>query len=137
MARIPKAVEIIILDVLGVILMILALLTGWLPGPGGIPLFIIGLSLLAINHEWAEKYIALLKQNAHRLGEIIFVKNKTVQILYDLFAPILLVFGIYLVWLHSPLWTITPGVFMVFLSITLFLGNRRWKRLKVFLKHKN
>jgi membrane-bound ClpP family serine protease len=64
MKRLLRFWKIVVLDVLGVALMILAVLTGWLPGPGGIPLFIIGLSLLAINHEWAERYIDLLKNRA-------------------------------------------------------------------------
>jgi hypothetical protein len=41
--------------------MVLAILLGWLPGPGGIPLFLVGLSLLAINHEWAKKRMDSIK----------------------------------------------------------------------------
>ena len=40
--------------IVGGLLLILAPLTGWLPGPGGIPLFIAGLAVLASEFEWAQ-----------------------------------------------------------------------------------
>ncbi len=47
-------------DALGILLLVIALLIGWLPGPGGIPLTIAGLALLAVNHNWARRWLALL-----------------------------------------------------------------------------
>ena len=41
----------------GVALMLVAVLTGWLPGPGGIPLFLIGLAVLASEFEWAHRLL--------------------------------------------------------------------------------
>ena len=115
--------------------MIVALATGWLPGPGGIPLFILGLSLLAINHEWAQRYIDLLKKHANSLGDKIFVNNHKLQLLYDLIAPIVIFCGVFLILNHSALWKITLGIFGIFAGFTLLLGNRqRWKRLKNKLK---
>lgn len=40
--------------VLGVLLMIAAIITGPLPGPGGIPLFLAGLAVWASEFEWAQ-----------------------------------------------------------------------------------
>lgn len=135
MKRIIRFWKIIILDTLAVIFMLGAIATGWLPGPGGIPLFIIGLSLLAINHTWAERYIDLLKKHADRLGDIIFIPK--LQLFYDIFAPALLGFGIWLLVRHSATWTISLGVSLSFLGVTFFLGNRgRWAKLKQLLKHK-
>ena len=47
----------ILLDIAGFGLMILAPFLGWLPGPGGIPLFLAGLGLVSINHKWARDLI--------------------------------------------------------------------------------
>ncbi|TCC25756.1 hypothetical protein E0H92_32340 [Kribbella speibonae] len=47
--------------VLGGILIIAAPLTGWLPGPGGIPLFIAGLAVLASEFEWAQRLLYRVK----------------------------------------------------------------------------
>ncbi|TAH33289.1 hypothetical protein EYC58_01515 [Candidatus Saccharibacteria bacterium] len=41
--------------ILGFFFIILAGLTGWLPGPGGIPLFLIGIAILATEFTWAKK----------------------------------------------------------------------------------
>lgn len=127
--------KVIILDTLGIVFMVLALLTGWLPGPGGIPLFIIGLSLLAINHDWAQRYIDILKNYADKIGDVIFVKNHRIQILYDTVSPLLVVSGVILLVRHSALWMITLGIFFVGIGLTFMLGNRgRWKKLKRIIK---
>ncbi|MFI5695051.1 PGPGW domain-containing protein [Kribbella sp. NPDC051586] len=47
--------------VLGGLLLIAAPLTGWLPGPGGIPLFIAGLAVLASEFEWAQRLLYRVK----------------------------------------------------------------------------
>jgi uncharacterized protein (TIGR02611 family) len=51
----------------GGLLLILAPLTGWLPGPGGIPLFIAGLAVLASEFEWAQRLLLRVKEWVHRL----------------------------------------------------------------------
>lgn len=42
--------------VVGVGLIIAALLTGWLPGPGGIPLLLTGLAVLSTEFLWAKRF---------------------------------------------------------------------------------
>lgn len=138
MKRFLKLWKIILLDSLGVLLMIAAVLTGWLPGPGGIPLFIIGLSLLAVHHKWAERYIDLLKKYADKLGDYIFIKNPRVELIYDLVAPLLILAGGLVILRRTAVWMITIGIFLLFMGITVFLGNRgRWALIKRRLKKKN
>lgn len=55
--------------VVGTTLMIVALMTGWLPGPGGIPLFLIGLAVLASEFEWAHHLLERAKLAFHELTE--------------------------------------------------------------------
>lgn len=135
MARLLKFWKIVLLDTLGIIFMIAAILTGWLPGPTGLPLFILGLSLLAVHHEWAERYIDMLKKYADKLGDYIFVNNPRMQLAYDIFAPLLVGLGIFWLFRHSAVWMISLGIFAVFMGVTFLLGNRgRFKRLKQSLK---
>lgn len=47
--------------VVGGLLVIAAPLTGWLPGPGGIPLLILGLAVLASEFEWAQRVLQRVK----------------------------------------------------------------------------
>lgn len=64
--RIPGTVRKPLVLVIGSLFMIAAALTGWLPGPGGIPLFLIGVAILASEFAWAERlrdrFLVQLKQ---------------------------------------------------------------------------
>ncbi len=136
MQRLFKFWQVIALDLLGIIFMLAALATGWLPGPGGIPLFLIGLSLLAINHDWAKRYIDLTKKYASRVGDLVFVNNPKVQLLYDIASPLVLGIGIALVWGHTALWQLSLGIFLFFIGLTFGLGNRqRWANFRNRFKH--
>ncbi len=41
--------------IVGLLFVIASGLTGWLPGPGGIPLFLIGIAILATEFAWAKR----------------------------------------------------------------------------------
>lgn len=41
--------------IVGSLFIIAAGLTGWLPGPGGVPLFLIGIAILATEFAWAKR----------------------------------------------------------------------------------
>ena len=49
----------IVVGVVGLVLMVAAALTGWLPGPGGIPLFLMGLAVWASEFEWAHRLLSV------------------------------------------------------------------------------
>lgn len=46
-----------LVGLVGVSLMVLAIAVGWLPGPAGIPLFLLGLAILASEFEWAHRLL--------------------------------------------------------------------------------
>lgn len=52
--------------VAGLALMALAIITGPLPGPGGIPVFLLGLAVLASEFEWAHRVMLWFKRQLHR-----------------------------------------------------------------------
>lgn len=54
--RVPVAVRRPIVLIIGSLLIIASALTGWLPGPGGIPLFLIGIAVLATEFERAKQF---------------------------------------------------------------------------------
>lgn len=53
--RVPRGVRRPIVMIVGSLLILAAGLTGWLPGPGGIPLFLLGIAVLATEFEWAQR----------------------------------------------------------------------------------
>lgn len=50
---------------LGLLLVLLGLATGWLPGPGGIPLVLLGLAVWASEFHWAHRLMLRLKHALH------------------------------------------------------------------------
>lgn len=136
MKKAKHYVQLIVFDTLAVLCMIGALLTGWLPGPGGIPLFIIGLSLLAINHEWAERYIDMLREYADKVSDLIFIPK--LRVFFDVLAVILLVSGLTLLIVRSVIWMTPLGAFCLGMFLLTFFGNRdRWGRLKRSVRSKH
>ena len=129
MAKLHHWFRLIFFDTLAVAAMLAALLTGWLPGPRGIPLFLIGLSLLSINHKWARRYINLLRKYADRISDILFVPR--FWMLYDLVAAVLIVTGGQWLIRHDRPWMIGVGTWCVALGVLIAFGNRnRWARFK-------
>ncbi len=53
--KLPSKIRKPITLTVGLIFVLAAGATGWLPGPGGIPLFLIGIAILATEFEWAER----------------------------------------------------------------------------------
>jgi uncharacterized protein (TIGR02611 family) len=59
----------ILVAVVGSLLILLGAATGWLPGPGGIPLALLGLAVLASEYEWAHRLLQWAKEKVHEAGE--------------------------------------------------------------------
>jgi hypothetical protein len=115
----------ILIDTAGVLLIILAGLTGWLPGPGGLPLLIVGLSLLATNHQWAERMLLSVKRNSNKLADTIFDAHPAVKWGIDL-VGIALIAGAVTLCMQATRSIIYSAAFSLFLlAIVLLLANRR------------
>lgn len=52
----------IAVGVVGILLVLLGAATGWLPGPGGIPLVLAGLAVLASEFVWAQRLLLWAKE---------------------------------------------------------------------------
>lgn len=55
----------VVIGLLGLMLILLGLATGWLPGPGGIPLVLLGLAVWASEFRWAHRLMLRLKHALH------------------------------------------------------------------------
>lgn len=125
-----KRAKHLVFDILGVLLIVISPLLGWLPGPGGIPLFLAGLGMLSVHHDWAKKLIEYVKQNGLKLNEQIFRKHPFLEALYDIVSVLLFIGGFYLITSYTRNITLSIAIVCIFTALTLFLGNR--KRLARF-----
>ncbi len=112
-------------DLLGILLIVLALLLGWIPGPGGIPLLIAGLGLLAINHEWARRWLRTVEKHGLNLSSKIFRKHRVWQFVIDLLGVIILVLGVWLFSRASHSFMYAFAFSLGVAGVMLLLGNRR------------
>lgn len=118
-------------DIAGYGLIIAGLLTGWLPGPGGIPLILAGLGLLSIHNPWARSILLFIKKHGTKFVHYIFPENPIIKALHDIFAVTLIVSAIILLSKNVTALTITMSISFVALGTADFLYNRnRWHRFK-------
>jgi uncharacterized protein (TIGR02611 family) len=66
--RVPSSIRRPVVFIVGCLFIIAAAATGWLPGPGGIPLFLIGIAILATEFEQAERFRDWILRYIHAFG---------------------------------------------------------------------
>lgn len=114
----------IVIDSSGYLLLVLAVISSPLPGPGGIPLALAGLGLLSINNEWARRLREYLLRNGGKVVTFLFPKNPLVQWSYDVLALVLLILVGILAWQHDAVWKISVAAVLFFGALFLALMNR-------------
>ena len=112
-------------DILGVLLIIAAGITGPLPGPGGIPILVLGLSLLATNHEWAERLLELVKQHSGKLAGKLFSSNPATRWIIDILAIVLITLAVLLLSYFTHSIARSAAVSLSLAALVLLLGNRQ------------
>lgn len=113
------------IDIAGLVLLVGAALFGWIPGPGGIPLLIAGLSLLSINHEWARRWLKKARSGGLSITERIFVDHPIIKLVLDLVGIGLMVLAVFILNNYTRNFYRSLAVSAAFLGIGLFLGNRK------------
>lgn len=134
MAEYKKHTKRIFTDIAGYLLVVAAILTGWLPGPGGVPLLIAGLGLLSINNKWAKDIREYVLNNTGKSVEKLFPKHPIAQWAYDLVAITLFAVSAYLAWSHAAYWQVMLASSAFFIAVFISLMNR--DRLERFRNRK-
>lgn len=68
--RIPSTIRKPLVLVIGMLFVIISPFTGVLPGPGGIPIFLIGVAILATEFEWAQRLRGWTLDRVKWLGQL-------------------------------------------------------------------
>ena len=133
--------KIIILDSLAVLCFIGVILFGWLPGPGGIPLFLAGLALLAVNHDWAERWLETAKHKGKSFKKILFPDIPWVRHVYDALTILFVLIATKIYFTTTNRIIAAASIAAVCFSVFVFLVNRdRLDKLSAFVlpnKHKH
>jgi putative transmembrane protein PGPGW len=118
-------------DAAGYLLILAALATGWLPGPGGIPLALAGLGLLSINNTWAKRLRDWFLHHGGKIVQILFPRNPWFEWGYDAVVVVLLGLTAVLALHHASVIETGLSVTAFFLALFIALTNRdRLNRLR-------
>ena len=125
----------ILVDILGFGLIIAAAPVGWLPGPGGIALLVLGLSLLANNHEWAERLMNKVKAKAETASKQITEASPRTKWLIDISSVLFIIVAAVLITQFTQSILMTSGISFIIAGVLMALTNqnrhkRIWERLK-------
>jgi hypothetical protein len=125
-------------DILGYLLIIAAGLTGWIPGPGGIPLLILGLSLLATNHEWARRWLEVAQKQGVNISNKLFGQSPKMRWAVDLASVTLIAIAVVILQYFARSPAKVAAISLILASSFLLLGNReRFASLKHRLQKKS
>jgi len=131
MQTMRKHTKRILIDAAGYFLIVAGVATGWLPGPGGIPLIVAGLGLLSIHNAWAKRLRVWVIENGGKAVKILFPKWPWVEWAYDIIAFLLLMLTFLLVLRHASFWQLSIGISAFFIALLIALTNRdRLNRLR-------
>lgn len=131
--------RVILIDILGFTLIFAAVPISWLPGPGGIPMLIIGLSLLANNHEWAERLLHRVKSEGLNLFQKVFDGGTKTKWAVDLLSVAFIAIAVIVLDQLTRNIKYTVGISLIISGSFMFFSNRnRYKSLvrKFLKKHK-
>lgn len=129
----------ILIDILGFTLVIAAAPIGWLPGPGGFAVLILGLSLLATNHEWAERIMHRVKQELVNANKKVAEADPATKWAIDIFAVLFIIAAVFLITQFTQSLAKTSAISFVIVGVLMVLTNQnRHKKIldKVKRKHK-
>ncbi len=117
-------IKIIGTDIAGIVCLILVPILGPLPGPGGIPLLITGLGLLALNHEFARRWLHYVQKHSKSVRDIVFPDVTWIKWFWDITAVLAMVVGIWINFYAE--WWLLKGLSIGIMasSTTLFMLNR-------------
>lgn len=124
MGIIKRYGKIIVFDTLAGFCFIGVILFGWLPGPGGIPLFLLGLSLLAVNHDWAERWLETARHHGVTFKKWLFPDVQWIRHTYDVLSVFIMITGGLLLLRAENRYIEGLAVVLIFFSLFVFLVNR-------------
>lgn len=124
MVKLKRYGKIIVFDTLALLCFIGVILFGWLPGPGGIPLLILGLSFLAVNHDWAERWLETAKLHGVSFKRWLFPNIQWVRHTYDVVFSSIALIGAYVLVQHDNRYVEGAAVMAICFSLFILLLNR-------------
>lgn len=128
----------VLIDILGFTLILAAAPIGWLPGPGGIAVLVLGLSLLANNHEWAARIRNSVVDKAAEASRRVAEADPVTRWAIDISSVVFIVIAVWLMLRVTGSLAKTSAISFVIVGIImLFTNQNRHKKLLSKIKRKH
>ena len=128
----------ILIDILGFGLIIAAAPIGWLPGPGGIAVLILGLSLLANNHEWAERLMNRVKHKSAAASRKFSEASPRTKWIIDITSVVFIIVAAVLITQFTQSLLVTSGISFIIAGVLMAATNQnRYKKVWDKFKRKH
>ncbi len=88
-------------------------------------MLILGLSLLATNHAWAERLLGRVKSGGKLLSSKLFSDSARAKIVIDILGILFITAAVLLVTMATRSMVKTVGISLVIMGLFLLFGNRR------------
>ncbi len=85
--KVPRTVRRPVVLTVGLFFVLLSGALGWLPGPGGIPLFLLGIAILSSEFHWAKRIKIYILHLVHTLGSWMR-SHRTLSTIFILMAAV-------------------------------------------------
>jgi hypothetical protein len=122
----------IAIDIAGFGLIILSPFAGLLPGPGGLPIFIAGLGILAINYDWAKRLVDNFEQKYNKFVEKYLINNRKNSLIVDILSVSIILIGIFTALMADTKIFTFFGIGMISFGSFILISNQN--RLKNAIK---
>ena len=66
--RLPSRIRRPIVLTVGMLFVLLSGTVGWLPGPGGVPVLLLGIAILSTEYHWAHRMKVFVLETVHNSG---------------------------------------------------------------------
>lgn len=124
----------ILSDVTGLIMVVIGIIIGPLPGPGFVPFFFGGLGLMSLHHPTIARLRDYLLEDGNAFLEKFFPDRKLIMILWDIAVILAVGLGILSILGLDGFWQVVFGAAFLTGAFTAFVKNRR--RLHRYNQHR-
>lgn len=115
----------IVIDIAGFGLIVLGILASPIPGPGGVPIIALGLGVLSLNYEWADRFLKDFDNKRRETTEKYFNPRPPMSWILDIFAISFSFGGLWILLTQDSALLKGLGISWIFTGVVILCSNQK------------